>query len=54
MKEFLQWAIFAGVGVALFFFGLISARRERKIMSHSAPSAHSKLDRSELHSPAYR
>jgi hypothetical protein len=41
MKEFLQWAIFAGVGVVLFVYGLISARRERKTISHSGLSARS-------------
>ncbi len=30
MKEFLQWMTFLGAGIALFVYGLIAAKRERR------------------------
>ncbi len=30
MKEFLQWMTFAGLGIGLFLWGLVAARKEHK------------------------
>jgi hypothetical protein len=35
VKEFLQWAVFAGFGIGLFLWGLIWARREPKLEQES-------------------
>jgi hypothetical protein len=42
MKELLEWMSFAGLGIGLFLYGLLSARKERKTMSHQVPSSNSK------------
>ncbi len=54
MKELLQWMVFAGVGVVLFLYGLMSARRERKSTSHPASPASPEYNQPGLRSATYR